>query len=482
MSTNAVQPRQITPADIRPTLRASLLANRVPFYWGPPGVGKSAIAEATANELGIAYVDIRLSMREPTDMRGMPIKVEENGVTIGVVWVPPTEFPIDVDQTFVRDVEAIETVFSFKKLNPKGKNHIHHLPDPQVSVRSINPKLYPVVLEKGMTEFMVKLVDKDAADGILALAKTPEDALPQLAALESQSGRITYRITGEAHALICFDEMNSADPTILAACYQIVHDRRIGEFEFGKHVGMCAAGNRADDRGVAFQMPEPLLNRLTHLLVKEHAPDWLKWAIAESQEHPLVVSFIDKFNQKLFDHRPGSGQLAFATPRSWSGVSTYLKTFEDPRCVLTEQQERALIYGTVGDALGMEFFEFREIAEKLPSADDILLGRVTHLDRHEGDRKALGYMITLSILFNLFNEDKELQERGIDDLDKGPERTAWYGKVDRYIDFALANFSGDINVMGIRAALQQMGIPINGVYCKKWGDFVQTYRAAMVDV
>lgn len=66
------------------------------FLWGPPGIGKSSLVRQVADELGMEVIDIRLTQMEPTDLRGIPVPVEENGETL-VRWAPPAILPRDKD-------------------------------------------------------------------------------------------------------------------------------------------------------------------------------------------------------------------------------------------------------------------------------------------------------------------------------------------------------------------------------------------------
>ena len=50
-----------------------LSERKVPiFLWGPPGIGKSSIIAQIAKEKEIACIDLRLSLLDPTDLRGIP--------------------------------------------------------------------------------------------------------------------------------------------------------------------------------------------------------------------------------------------------------------------------------------------------------------------------------------------------------------------------------------------------------------------------
>ena len=51
---------------------ASIKDYLVPMAWGDPGLGKSDIAEAVADDLGWELVYADLATRDPADLGGMP--------------------------------------------------------------------------------------------------------------------------------------------------------------------------------------------------------------------------------------------------------------------------------------------------------------------------------------------------------------------------------------------------------------------------
>jgi MoxR-like ATPase len=461
---------KLRPSDVKGAMRGMFAANKPAFIWGPPGIGKSAIMLELANEtpsaiysddetgaplMGVAFVDVRLSQMDPTDIRGMPYKVEEEGVTTGVAWSPPLIFPLDIDKVFNRFIEAIPTRLSFKSVNPTGTNGIHYCRKPSITATAINPDLKAVITAQTPENVTVKLVDKD---GVL------------------HAGKVNIHVEGEVEAILAFEEMNSAPPSVLAACYQVIHDRRIGDFELGRLVRQVAMGNREDDRGVSFKMPTPLMNRFGHLEMAENFRDWQTWAV-RANVSPDVVGFLSAFENKMFDFNPGSGARGFPTPRSWKNTSDRLKS-DAPT---TDTQLMATIYGFVGDAAGAEFFEFRKIAQSLPTPHDVLSGRVTKLGGESKNRTALSFALTTSLLYVLKKADAELVSQGIEAESKDKKRNEWYSMADFYIQFALDNFKPDVNVMGIRSALQTHGLPINGMRCKNWTQFVRTYKDVMMD-
>ena len=57
--------------------------------------------------------------------------------------------------------------------------------------------------------------------------------------------------------LINLEELPSAVPMVQAALYQLVLDRKVGEYELPEGASLIACGNRESDRGVAHRMPTP---------------------------------------------------------------------------------------------------------------------------------------------------------------------------------------------------------------------------------
>ena len=69
----------------------SVIQTRWPvFLWGPPGVGKSSIVRSIAKQKKLELLDVRASLLDPTDLRGIPT-VEKGKAK----WCPPSFLPSD---------------------------------------------------------------------------------------------------------------------------------------------------------------------------------------------------------------------------------------------------------------------------------------------------------------------------------------------------------------------------------------------------
>ncbi|MCW8986057.1 MAG: MoxR family ATPase, partial [Gammaproteobacteria bacterium] len=78
--------------------------------------------------------------------------------------------------------------------------------------------------------------------------------------------------------ILFLDEITSAPPSVSAAAYQLILDRKLGDYEVPKGWAIFAAGNRQGDRGVTYTMPAPLANRFSHFDFEVNVDDWVAWA------------------------------------------------------------------------------------------------------------------------------------------------------------------------------------------------------------
>ena len=167
--------------------------------------------------------------------------------------------------------------------------------------------------------------------------------------------------------LINLEELPSAVPMVQAALYQLMLERKCGEYELPEGASLVACGNRENDRGVVHRMPAPLANRLVHLEIRVDAKDWCAWGAANGIA-PEVLFFIELEPELLHDFDAQSKEHAFPTPRSWEFASNIVKN----RNGLDPEVERALFRGTIGEAAAVEFTSFLKVWRELPHPRAVL--------------------------------------------------------------------------------------------------------------
>lgn len=82
--------RTVSPNKAKASIRHAMLKKRPIFLWGPPGIGKSDIVHQIAEQFNAPVIDVRLSLWEPTDIKGIPYFDSNNSK---MVWAPPSELP-----------------------------------------------------------------------------------------------------------------------------------------------------------------------------------------------------------------------------------------------------------------------------------------------------------------------------------------------------------------------------------------------------
>lgn len=248
--------------------------------------------------------------------------------------------------------------------------------------------------------------------------------------------------------VIAFDEMNSAMPVVLAAAYQIILDRKIGEYVFPVGAFICAAGNRDGDGGVTFEMPSPLSNRFVHIEMKANLKDWINGFAIPNMINTDVIAFL-KYAERFFcTYDPQDPSPSFATPRTWNYVAELLTS--NSTSMSTKSEKRVLftmIGGTVGEGVASEFKTFHDLTSKLPSPDDILSGKVKTCDNREISAM---YSLSTNLTFSLKRASDLVDS---DDLTKSD----WCSMANNFLTFIDSNFSDDnpeLVIMAVKTAMK----------------------------
>lgn len=175
----------------------------------------------------------------------------------------------------------------------------------------------------------------------------------------------------DSKGILFLDELNSAPLSVQAAIYQLVLDRKIGEYTLPKGWRIICAGNKIDDKGIVFKLPSPLINRMVHIVLEAKYEDFKTWAI-KNKIHPFVIGFLGFRPDLLSTEVPSSTETnpAFCTPRAWDMLSKIVKNIDDINAI------HPIIYGTVGYGAGIELISFIKVYKTLPDIDGILTGEV----------------------------------------------------------------------------------------------------------
>lgn len=248
-----IRVRDINIPQARNIVQKVLKTDIVPFLWGPPGVGKSTLVRDICQENEWELIDLRLSLLNPVDLRGLPVVDKEKQLAD---WYPPA-------------------------------------------------------------------------------------FLPQ------------YNTTKKG--LLFLDEINLAPLSVQAAAYQLILDKRVGEYRFPKHWKIIAAGNRETDRANVYKISAPLANRFIHFTVTPDFTTWRDWAVKHIRRE--VLDFLITRPTNLF-RMPTDSEKAFPSPRTWSFLSELLTALDYQESTGVTDDIKQVIVGTIGANVGREFILF----------------------------------------------------------------------------------------------------------------------------
>jgi hypothetical protein len=266
----------------------------------------------------------------------------------------------------------------------------------------------------------------------------------------------TEEFAGQYPIVVLFlDEMNSAAPSVQAAAYQLILNRRVGKYFLPDNVVLVAAGNRESDKGVTYRMPTPLANRFIHQEMRVDFASYQDWAV-NNNIHKDVVGYLSFAKQDLYDFDPKSASRAFATPRSWTFVSQILEDEDGDDDTIMN-----LIAGTVGEGLAVKFMAHRKVAGRMPKPEDILSGKEKDLNVKEVSAM---YSLVISMCYEL----KGAIEKKVADKE-------FHNMADNFFAYMMKNFETELVVMGARIALTTYNLPFQPTKLKNFDEFHNRY-------
>ncbi len=168
--------------------------------------------------------------------------------------------------------------------------------------------------------------------------------------------------------ILFLDEITSAPPTVSAAAYQLILDRRLGDYVVPDGWVIFAAGNRQGDRGVTYSMPAPLANRFSHFKLDVNLDDWVAWAYKNNIDE-RIIGFLRYRPEHLFEFDAKHNPVAFPSPRTWEFVHRALNKFGTDLSLF-----RQAASACVGEVAGVEITTFVEHMADLPDLDAIING------------------------------------------------------------------------------------------------------------
>ena len=200
----------------------------------------------------------------------------------------------------------------------------------------------------------------------------------------------------DAHGIILLDEFDHATPATQSAAYQLILDRKIGNFKVPDNVWVMMASNSKIDGGVHFKVPRPIKNRVIQISAKADVTEWLDYAL-EANINTGITSFIRANSEYLYYENPTDANMnnslgAFATPRSWFTSDGVLDNFNIEG--MDEYIIEEVLIGTIGYSATKKFLNFLTTVESSLDLDEILKGKLSSIKSDDlGNINAMYYLL-----------------------------------------------------------------------------------------
>lgn len=172
----------------------------------------------------------------------------------------------------------------------------------------------------------------------------------------------------EGEGVIFFDELNLSPQSIQASCYQLILDRRLGDYVLPDGWTIIAAGNRASDKANVFPMPAPLKNRFGHAtLLVPSDEEWRDWAMDNGIKMD-IISFIAFKPALLFKFDPKCKDDAFPTPRTWA-LASHMTQGLTGKTDAEVEEEYITAATCIGEGAALEYQGFIKLKKRINIKD-----------------------------------------------------------------------------------------------------------------
>lgn len=379
-------------------------AGVTPFIWGHRGLGKSSLVKQTAAQNGWGFIDLRCSQMEASDLRGLPARGEDKRTH----FLPPADMPLG-DLTDAQIKEKLGKIPDFNDDSPAGLE----------AVRLFNERLNEM--------------QPHFQRGILFL-----------------------------------DELNRASDDVLQAAFQLVLDRKVGQYTLPPGWFVVCAGNYNEGYVTNGFTDPAFINRFCHLQISGGESTLEEWVGYMSASHGADSANVIEFAAHNMKHLDGevAGEMGFSiqpSRRSWDAVVRVEKASKS----FSSDARTEVIAGLVGRELALSYARYscpvkpRDLLDRgvKPLERDLL-----KLERNQQTGLMWG---VISIVKPKIDEDTKFQDICLDyadfmlknmkdrDLVTAFLRTLVVGQGDKTSEKARASMISNPTLAGIVAKMQK---------------------------
>lgn len=172
--------------------------------------------------------------------------------------------------------------------------------------------------------------------------------------------------------ILVLDEITSVARSVRTAAYQLLNERRLGEYVLPDGWMIVCLGNGEEDGGDFQGMEGNFANRCSIFNVAPNLDAWKDWAYRSGINY-LVLGYVSWRPSDLHTYDPNNEtEMLFASPRSWKAVSDVLnsKGFNKD-----DDLTNLRIISNVGSRVGNQFISFCRYKDSAVEPSDIIAGK-----------------------------------------------------------------------------------------------------------
>lgn len=289
-------------------------AHITPFIWGHRGLGKSSLVKQIAEDNGWGFIDLRCSQLEASDIRGLPDRGEDGRTH----YLPPADIPL-ADMTAEQIMADLAGLLG---VEVKGGD--------------------------GAYTNMAKEITK----------KLNGDNLDLLRRYEERRQALQPRFE---RGILFLDEVNRAQDDVLQAIFQLILDRRVGQYVLPPGWCIVAAGNFTEGYRVGGFDDPAFLNRFCHLTLSGGETTLEEWVNYMTEAHGSGATEVIEFASQNVKHLDGDikGEMGFSiqpSRRSWEMVTRVQKVVQESK--YSDSAKIEVYAGLIGRDLAQGFARY----------------------------------------------------------------------------------------------------------------------------
>lgn len=208
--------------------------------------------------------------------------------------------------------------------------------------------------------------------------------------------------------ILVLDEITSVQRSVRTAAYQLLNERRLGEYKLPPNWLIVCLGNGEDDGGDFQGMEANFINRCSVFNVIPDVDTWKAWALQNNVNY-LVTAYVSWRPSDLHTFNPDSEtDVIFASPRSWKAVSDILNAHPFNK---DDTLNNARIMANLGTTIGNNFIAFCKYKETTVEPADILAGKVRGFDSTSLEVLFLTMQGVVKMLSDMTNKDMQMTQK-----------------------------------------------------------------------